>query len=158
MDYRLALMTGVDIPIPECNLILHQPTIKEISMIGEQDFFVGAQCLCINKSMYEGQGIEEISNFALLMMILSDERTKDKKASVKQVLTVLFPKYQILFTPRSILFKQGEGDFIIDEGNFEKLQQVLTKVFCLGQSGQESFNPVNDAAKKIADKIKGKTE
>ena len=34
-DYRLALMTGMDIPIPECQIALHQPTIKEISMIGE---------------------------------------------------------------------------------------------------------------------------
>ena len=40
-DHRLALMTGVDIPIPELQVTIHQPTIKEISMIGEQDFFIG---------------------------------------------------------------------------------------------------------------------
>jgi len=34
-DLRSALMTGIEIPIPECKLILHQPTIKEISYIGE---------------------------------------------------------------------------------------------------------------------------
>ena len=33
MDIRLALMTGVDIPIQELQLILHQPTIKEISLM-----------------------------------------------------------------------------------------------------------------------------
>ena len=44
-DIKLALMTGVDIPIPECQITLHQPTIKEISMIGEEDFFIGVQCL-----------------------------------------------------------------------------------------------------------------
>ena len=49
MDISLALMTGVDIPIPECQLILHQPTLKEISMMGEKDFFIGAHTLCINK-------------------------------------------------------------------------------------------------------------
>ena len=37
----LALMTGVDIPIPELQLALHQPTIKEISYIGETEFLVG---------------------------------------------------------------------------------------------------------------------
>jgi len=42
MDYRLALMTGTDIPVPECQLTIHQPKIQEISFIGEQDFFVGA--------------------------------------------------------------------------------------------------------------------
>jgi hypothetical protein len=34
-DIRAALMTGIDIPIPECKLIMHQPSIKEISYLGE---------------------------------------------------------------------------------------------------------------------------
>ena len=34
-DLRAALMTGIDIPIPECQLIIHQPTLKEIALIGE---------------------------------------------------------------------------------------------------------------------------
>lgn len=45
MDVRLALMTGVDIPIPDLTMTMHQPTIKEISMLGERNFFVGLQCL-----------------------------------------------------------------------------------------------------------------
>lgn len=45
MDFRLALMTGVDIPIPNLGLTIHQPTLKEISMLGEEDFFIGIQCL-----------------------------------------------------------------------------------------------------------------
>ena len=52
-DIQLALITGVDIPIPECQLILHQPTIKEISMIGEKAFFTGISCLCIDKKQLE---------------------------------------------------------------------------------------------------------
>ena len=52
MDYRLALMTGIDIPVPECGLTLHQPTIQEISMIGEEQFFIGVQVLCVDKNMY----------------------------------------------------------------------------------------------------------
>jgi hypothetical protein len=41
MDTRLALMTGVPIPIPECQLIIKQPSIEEISYLGEEDFFIG---------------------------------------------------------------------------------------------------------------------
>ena len=37
---KLALMTGVDIPIIEMQLAIHQPTIKEISYLGEEEFFV----------------------------------------------------------------------------------------------------------------------
>lgn len=153
MDYRLSLMSGSDIPIPECNLILHQPTIKEIGLIGEESFFIGAQCLCINKSMYQDLENQEITNFALLQMLMQDERTKDKKEDIKSVLTLLFPDYQIFFTPRAISLNCKGESFTIDEGNFESLQSVLKKVFCLGAAGQESFNPANAKAKEIADKL-----
>ena len=49
LDLRLALMSGIDIPIPECQLVLHQPTIKEIAYIGEKNFFIGVHCLNIRK-------------------------------------------------------------------------------------------------------------
>lgn len=153
MDLRLALISGIDIPIPECSLVLHQPSIKEIGYIGEQVFFTGAQCLCINKSMYEGQIPEDCTNFTLLMMLVSDERTKDKKKDILQVLTLLFPNYKIFFTPRAISFNQADMNFTIDEGNFESLQTVLKQVFCLSASGQEAFNPANAKAKEIADKL-----
>ena len=45
MDIRVALMTGIDIPIPECQLVLHQPNFREIGMIGEEEFFLGIQTL-----------------------------------------------------------------------------------------------------------------
>jgi len=51
MDIRLALLAGADIPIPELQVAIHQPRIKEIALIGETDFFTGIQCLNINKSM-----------------------------------------------------------------------------------------------------------
>ena len=41
MDTRLALMCGIDFPVPECQLTIHQPRIKEIALIGEADFFSG---------------------------------------------------------------------------------------------------------------------
>jgi hypothetical protein len=34
-------MCGTDYPVPECQLTIHQPRIKEISLIGESDFFTG---------------------------------------------------------------------------------------------------------------------
>lgn len=66
MDYRLAMMCGTDLPVPECELIVHQPRIQEIAMIGEQDFFIGMQCLTLNKSMFITEGkdvLSDINNF-----------------------------------------------------------------------------------------------
>ena len=155
MDYRLALIAGTDIPIQECQAILHQPTIKEIAMIGEKDFFTGVQCLCIHKTMcIEDESLlATTTNFQIFMTIMTDKSTADKKANVIDVLMILFPDYKVIFTPRTLMLNKIDSNIIIDENNFEILQQVLERIFCLRNTDQATFNPGNDAAKKIADKL-----
>lgn len=155
MDYRLALMTGVDIPIPELQITLHQPSGKEISMIGEEDFFVGIQCLWLNKNAYfeDNVNLSDTTNFQIFMTIMQDKESKDKKTSVLNVLRLLFPKYNPMFTPRSILLNSPDGSIIIDENNFEILQEILRDVFCYKESAKDSFNPANAAAREIAKKL-----
>ena len=155
MDYRLALMAGTDIPIPECQIVLHQPSIKEISMIGEQDFFIGVQCLCLNKALYtqDDELLKNLTNFEIFMTIMTDKETVKKKNCVKSVLMILFPGYKTVFTPRTLLLNKDGVNVIIDENNFEIFQSVLEQIFCLQNSDQANFNPGNDAAKKIADKL-----
>lgn len=157
MDKRLALMAGSDIPIPECQLTLHQPTIKEISFMGEEDFFKGVQCLCLHKAMFveDKDALSNINNFQIFMTMMMDKETVDKKNSVLQLLTILFPKYKVMITPRSLLF-QGEGDsHMVDESNFEPMQEIIRTVFCAntGPMDQQAFNPANDQAREIAQKL-----
>lgn len=158
MDIRLALEVGSDIPIPECQLILHQPTMKEISMLGEHEFFVAVQTLTLHKSMFidEDKGVpESITNFQIFMTIVNGKETADKKEAVKQLFLIIFPKYKVLFTPNSILF-QSEGDnYMVDSNNFESLQEILRMVFCVNSTDmdKQAFNPANDAAKAIAEKL-----
>ena len=155
MDIRLALMTGIDIPIPELQATLHQPTIKEISYIGEKDFLIGIQCLSIQKTMLieDESLLSQTSNFQIFMTIMNDKTTIDKRQNVMIVLNLLFPNYQIFITPRAISMNYEEANVIIDEGNFEKLQQVIGQVFCLSKTDQSSFNPQSKKAKEIADKL-----
>ena len=155
MDNRLALMAGIDIPIPECQLILHQPTIKEIAFIGESNFFTGVQCLCLQKTMViqDESLLSTVSNFQIFMTIMNEKQTADKKLDVTTVLNVLFPNYKLIFTPRAIMFNNEQGNFMVDEGNFESLQQTISEIFCLRNTDQASFNPGNKKAKEIADKL-----
>ena len=157
MDYRLAMMCGTDIPVPECQLTIHQPRLKEIALIGEQDFFIGAQCLCLNKSMFvEGKDVlANTNNFQIFMTVMTEKEAKDKKMATIQVLQLLMPKYKAMFTPRSLVFSSSDGTITIDENNFEHLQDVLKMVFCSknGPMDQQAFNPANDKAREIAEKL-----
>ena len=118
MDNRLALMTGIDFPLSDCALIVHQPTIKELSYIGETDFFMGIQLLCVNKSMYETEEVDlsKVTNFDIFMQLMDQPELKGQRELVKQALNMLFPKYQILITPRSIflnLFNSNQGKYYV---------------------------------------------
>ncbi len=157
MDLRLALMCGSEIPVPECQLSVHQPRIKEIALIGEKDFFTGIQCLCLNKSMFAKDEtlLDTTNNFQIFMTIMSEKQAADKKVAVQQVLTLLFPKLKVIFTPRSLTLS-GEGRIItIDESNFEPLQVAISSICCLktGPPDQQTFNPADEQARIIAEKL-----
>ena len=157
MDIRLALMCGADIPIPECQIAVHQPRIKEIALIGERDFFTGVQCLCLNKSMFvkDESVLDTTNNFQIFMTIMSEKQAADKKAAVQQVLTLLFPTSKIMFTPRSFLLSGNGATITIDERNFEFLQAAISSICCLktGPMDQQTFNPADAQARAIAEKL-----
>ena len=42
------------------------------------------------------------------------------------VLKLCFPEYKVLITPNSLIFnKEGQSGIIVDEKNFESLQNIL---------------------------------
>lgn len=155
-DDRLALMCGSDLPIVECQLTAHQPRLYEIALIGEKNFFAGTQCLCLSKRMFEEDKnlLENTTNFQIFMTILS--QAKEKCGQVFTVLELLFPGYKPMLLPSGVLSLQHpQNSIIIDDSNFEALQSVLKKIFCVTDApmDQQSFNPVGKKAKAIADKI-----
>ncbi len=156
-DLRLALMCGTDYPVPECQLVIHQPRIKEIALIGETDFFTGIQCFCLNKSMFvkDESLLEDITNFQIFMTIMSEKEAIEKRQAVDQLFILLFPNYKVTFTPRSlILMKDGQSS-MIDESNFNKLQEAVSAICCLktGPMDQQAFNPSDAKAREIAEKL-----
>lgn len=155
MDKYLALMCGTDIPIEECQLIVHQPTIKEISFIGEKEFFVGIQTINIQKSQIDQDEtlLEDMSNFHIFMTIMAE--ASDKKEAVTKVFQLTFPNYKISFLPRSLFFQGEQGDANVDDNNFEIFQRAFREIFCLTSSSinQGTFNPADDRAAEIARKL-----
>ena len=156
-DIRLALMCGSDIPIPEIQAAVHQPKMKEIALIGEADFFVAIQCLNVDKNLLRQDKtlLQNTSNFQIFMTIMSEKETKDKKLATQQLLQLLFPNHNIMFTPRSILLQGKENSSTIDDSNFEFLQEILKQVFCVSNKNnqQAGFNPANEKAREIAEKL-----
>lgn len=162
----LMLMTGVDIPFPEIQMAVHQPTILEISYIGELNYFAGLQLLCIDKntlilsSPEDNSRLGSMSNFQIFMTMMTEQQPgiEDKKAQVIQVFELLFPGYRVQFTPRCLFFNNGKGSsFTLDDVTFEKFQEILKPQVSILKGADGGYNPVGRKAQEIANKLmKGK--
>lgn len=157
MDCRLALMCGIDIPVPELQVSIHQPRIKEIAYLGEQDFFIAIQCLNVNKDLLREGNIllANVTNFQVFMMIMQEKEMFDKRIAVEQLLQLMFPTKSVMFTPRSIMLSDNDISVMIDENNFESFQEAIRKIFCVSNKNnqQAGFNPANKKAQEIAQKL-----
>lgn len=158
-DLKLNLMVGLDIPIPEIQTSIHPPTIKEIALMGEQDFFMAMQYLCVDKeSLIQDKNLlGKLTNFQVLMKVLEQSQDKTKKSAIQTLLLLLFPSYNSVILPASIILNSKDKQPItIDDNNFDILQQYIKEVLCatsMFQGENVVYNPSNAAAKKIADKI-----
>lgn len=168
MDYKLALMAGVDIPVVEIQTIIHQPTIKEIAFIGEKDYFMTLQLLCFNKdtiiaSNPEGSSrLVAMNDFQIFMTLVNEvqpEHASERKQMLQRMFTLLFPAYQMQFLPSGAMFfnnAQIKHNFTIDENNFSIIKNVITEIGGLNNNmggSNSSFNPKGQRAAEIAAKI-----
>ena len=158
----LSLLAKNDIPFISAELNIHQPSLKELGLIGEEAFFIGAQFLTINKDVVKGvaeEELEKISNFDIILQLINDPGPESKynKTCAESLLTLLFPDYQILFLPTMIAFVKDGKNHILNEKNFDEFQQIIKQMFCLdnlsGRPAQE-YDPANKHAELIANKIK----
>lgn len=162
MNNDLLLLSGNDIPIEEVHLLLHPPTIKEISYIGEEAFFGGCEFLKFNKNKLNTEDrnrLENISNFEILMSIMREKNpsVQISKTYATMVLALLFPTYEIQIDEMNMIikFKQDDNEFYLNKDNYDYFVKVLNEVLCLGGGANDSdYNPSGNLASQIADKLR----
>lgn len=162
MNNDLLLLSGNDIPIEEVHLLLHPPTIKEISYIGEEAFFGGCEFLKFNKNKLNTEDrnrLENISNFEILMSIMREKNpsVQMSKTYATMVLALLFPTYEIQIDEINMIikFKQDDNEFYLNKDNYDYFVKVLNEVLCLGGGANDSdYNPSGNLASQIADKLR----
>lgn len=164
MKNELILLSGADIPFIEGTLVIHQPTIYEISYIGEQVFFTGCELLKFSKeTLEEGQDKIDLSNYSdfyILMSIMSD-KSKSLQYNIscsELVLDLLFPNLvrewepfliQLIFKDKDTGLKVG----YIGEDNYNIFRDILISMICLEDETKNAYNAQSELAKKIAEKF-----
>ena len=159
MDNVLLLQSKNDIPFAEAQCSIHQPTINEISLIGEENFFAGCQFLNFSKDKLSEQdkvGLEEKTDFEIFMSIMNSSEKMIYKNSAYMLLTLIFPDYEIKFTNNEILLANNQGMVRINNENYDIFKDILISMFELNDSDivQGGYNPSGKRAEKIAEKLR----
>ena len=162
MNY-LALLSGREIPFPQAQLIIHQPTLKEISYVGEEEFFIGYELLNFSKNLLteeDKDNLENQSDFDILIAILREKNVvmQKNRDCVYMVLTLMFPEYIISLNQKGFVLVHNETkeSYDIDNSNFEHFKILLNSIFNFkdDEDANEEMNPSGAMAKQIADKLK----
>ena len=68
---RLLLDSGNEIPFIEGTISIHPPTIKELALMGEEEFFSASHLLTFSKEKFlsseDKANLENTSNFSIFM-------------------------------------------------------------------------------------------
>lgn len=162
---RLGLiLSGQPLPVLDANIFVTQPKIKDIVLFGEDEFLIAVQMLVSMEQFAEqvkrgNSELNIISDFQLLLIMVTEDPTIKKM--VLDLFSLIFPDYNVEFTDNTIDFSiiEEEQKFIVGRihpFNFENFQNVLNDAFIpQGDNEREpDYNPANDMASKIAEKIK----
>jgi len=156
----LLLLSGNDIPFFGAGLSIHQPTLKEIAYLGEENFFTGYEWINISKNILSEEdkiNLEQQTDFDILIAILGEHNAVmlKNRNCVEMVLALLFPEYQISFERDRINFiKEDEEIHSINNDNFIEFKQIFNTMFPIREdSKNKDYNPSGELAKKIASKL-----
>ena len=156
----LLLMSGEDVPFLGAKVNIHQPRLKEISLIGETNFFTGSQFLLFNKNYLtdeDKRSLENKSDFDIFMAIMNSKEYSNHKVGASLLLSLLFPNYDILLKRSEILLQNKDDENLsssINEENFEEFQNIIRTIFAFNLDDKKSeYDPADKIAAKIAEKI-----
>lgn len=161
----LLLLSGNSIPFPEARVTIHQPSLKEIAYIGEEQFFIGFELFRFTKNILSEEDkalSKDKSNFDIIIAILGERNAVMQKNSIcaKMLLALIFPEYNIALSKNAIVLTKDEENFLIDNSNFSVFQQILIDMFSYDkkEDSKSVINPIGEMGNRIAEKMRKRQE
>lgn len=156
----LLYLSGNDIPFAAARINITQPRIRDIALLGENNFYAGVEFLKFDKDILADEDkikLENHSNFDVLIAIMNEQNItiQQQKIQLTMVLALLFPLHSIEIKSDCISLEKNNEEFKIDRTNFEEFKSIIKHMFCLdGEDSNDDYNPSGAMAKQIAEKLK----
>lgn len=149
--------TKIDIPFAEMGCSLHNPTVEEISLIGEREFHIAVEMvISIPKNLLDqGKAVsEDITDFDIFMTMINHQDYKEYKNCVLMLFSLLFVNCSIKVLKDHIeIIDENQAIHLLNKTNFEALQTTFIHMFKTEKEEKEMTKPADGLAKKIAEKI-----
>ena len=161
---KLLLMSNKPlIPFIQAQLFIHNPTLVEIGMVGQETFLSGCSLLTFSKNFLFNQdksNLEEYTDFEVLMTIMNkqDKSIRQAQLCVYIVLSLLFTDYKIGFSSDSIVLSKDEQRFQINKSNYQSFRNIVSQMFCLDEirGRNTDYNPGGPQAAALVKKFKAR--
>lgn len=155
---ELLLLSGNDIPFYTAKVNIRQPKIKDIALIGEENFFVGCHLLNFSKDLLKEEdkvSLSDLHDFDILMSILHEQQAEISRLNVLMLLTLMFPDHKVQINPQKgiILTKENE-ESIINKENYEEFRNFIREMYRLDKLKGDDYKPANKRAEEIMEKMR----
>ena len=157
----LLYLSAQDIPFAAARLNICQPKIRDIALLGEDNFYAGVEFLKFDKDILSEEDkihLEDRSNFEVLIAIMNEQNLtiQKQKLQITMVLALLFPEHSIEIKKQYISLIKDKQEFQINNENFEQFKRIIKHMFCLdgNKDSDDDYNPSGAMAKQIAEKLK----
>lgn len=160
MNNELLLQSNQPVPFIGARISIHNPSLNEIGLIGEESFQAGIHFLTFSKDMLNSQdksGLSDKTDFDIFMSIMLSKERAEFKNDVIKLLVLLFPDYNVEFTNEGIKLTllNGQDITFINNSNYEEFKDILYFMFGLEEFEEKNtYNPIDSRAAKIAEKLK----
>lgn len=153
-------LSGQDIFLEECNVVLTQPKIKDIVLLGEEDFLLCSQTFAKIDGLSigireENPVFQEASDFQIFLVMVKQQESLYE--SMQKFFKMIFPMYEVKIDEGLINFYY-ENNIVgqIHNFNFIFVREMIQELFIPKIKGQEEieYNPSNEKAKEIEKKLK----
>ena len=158
-------LAGLPVRVDACNIFITQPKIKDIVAHGEDDFLVATNLLShpenITKQLREGNPLlDQYSDFQLLLVTLQEK--SEIQTLILKLFELIFPDYSVKIEETSINFNVPQNEREVTVGminpfnfdDFSKMISVLFEPLAFSLNKDPEYNPANEAASAIAEKLR----
>lgn len=153
-------LSNRNIVLPQCNIIVTQPTIQEVLTFGEEKFLNCIQLLghldrvlAPIKEELEKQNMPEVSTLTLLLVAYNED--KKVQQDIDEFFELICIGYNVKITENSVDFEKDDKKVgMLTPFNYNFFADLILDLFEPAMLKKENYNPKSDKAKEIAEKLK----